>query len=154
MCFDPKTENLLPVKASANLALFIEYLDLRNVMSLTIKSDRFLLTMYVIEFQIQDLNPNTLQAGSLQAPLPHCLLFPGLKPEPNSNSEKLMKSINPKLHAPMPHLQKDSFSPTNESAGLVNNPKITGATSGKESKKLSVECGLLEDGKSYSSMKN
>ncbi|KAJ9071033.1 hypothetical protein DSO57_1001281 [Entomophthora muscae] len=51
----------------------------------------------------------------------------------------------------MPCLQKNLVSPVNESAGLANNLKITRATSGKELKKLSVECGLPEDDKSCGS---
>ncbi|KAJ9073133.1 hypothetical protein DSO57_1019765 [Entomophthora muscae] len=48
----------------------------------------------------------------------------------------------------MPHLQKDHVRHTNENVSLANNPEITGATSGKELKKPSVECGPPEDDKS------
>ncbi|KAJ9084157.1 hypothetical protein DSO57_1027285 [Entomophthora muscae] len=40
--------------------------------TLIVKSDKFLLTMHVIESQIRDLNPNTLRDASLQAQLPGC----------------------------------------------------------------------------------
>ncbi|KAJ9060886.1 hypothetical protein DSO57_1026203 [Entomophthora muscae] len=88
---------------------------------------------------LRDLNLDILWADSLQAQLPDCLLFSGLKPESNLSSVKLLMPISLEPPAPMPPLQKNPASPTNGSTGLVNDPKITGATAAGELKKLPVE---------------
>ncbi|KAJ9070444.1 hypothetical protein DSO57_1007905 [Entomophthora muscae] len=108
--------------------------------------------MHVVESQLWNSNPKTLQAASLQAQLPCCPRFLGLKPEPNLNLEKLLRPTSLELHAPITHLQKDPVSPAKESSGLINNPEITGATSVKELKKLPVECGPPKDDKSSLSL--
>ncbi|KAJ9087962.1 hypothetical protein DSO57_1027820 [Entomophthora muscae] len=96
--------------------------------------------MLIKESWLQDTNPNTLQAASPQAQLPGRLRFPGLKPEPNLSLVKLLMPINLESPEHMLILQKDPVSSTNESAGLSNDPKITGATTAGELQKLPVEC--------------
>ncbi|KAJ9053196.1 hypothetical protein DSO57_1026593 [Entomophthora muscae] len=103
------------------------------------------------EHQLQNLKPKTLQAGSPQAQLPGHLHFSGLKSEPNLTLVKLLRPINLELPAPLPLLQKDPVSPANESTGLAKDPKITGAITAGELKKLPVKCGPPKNDQSYNS---
>ncbi|KAJ9059030.1 hypothetical protein DSO57_1006507 [Entomophthora muscae] len=99
---------------------------------------------------VQNLNPETLRAASSQAQLPSCPRFFGLKPETNSILGEFLRPTN--LEPPMliPCLHKDPVSSANKSADLSNNPGVTETTADeKMKKKLPLECGLLEDDKSY-----
>ncbi|KAJ9080799.1 hypothetical protein DSO57_1021204 [Entomophthora muscae] len=107
--------------------------------------------MIMEESWLHDLNPDTLRAVSLQAQLPSCLRFSGLEPEKNLSLVKLLMFINLESPAPMHILQKNPVSPANGSAGLANDPKITGATAAGELQKIPAEYGLPKDDQSCNS---
>ncbi|KAJ9087769.1 hypothetical protein DSO57_1029896 [Entomophthora muscae] len=92
-----------------------------------ITNDKLLLTMFMEKPQLQDLNPKTLQAASLQ--------FPGLKPERDLNFGESPEPLTPKV----------PVNPTNESTGQAKDPEITWATALGEAKKLPVECTPPKD---------
>ncbi|KAJ9054237.1 hypothetical protein DSO57_1016719 [Entomophthora muscae] len=76
--------------------------------------------MLMEESQLQDSNPDTLQAASPQAQLPSRPRFSGLKPELNLSLVKPLMPISLELLAPMPPLKKNLVSPANRSADLAN----------------------------------
>ncbi|KAJ9083267.1 hypothetical protein DSO57_1036379 [Entomophthora muscae] len=82
--------------------------------------------------QLQDSNPDTLQAGSPQ-------IF-GLEPEQDLTSGNPLKLDESKsLTLTLPTLKVPVYS-TNQRAGLTIEPKITWATTEKEIKKLPIKC--------------
>ncbi|KAJ9084802.1 hypothetical protein DSO57_1020482 [Entomophthora muscae] len=102
-----------------------------------VKSDKLLLTILPGKPQLQDSNPDTLRAASLQ-------IF-GLKPEQYltlENPLKIDESKSPTLTLPTLKVPVNS---TNQQAGQAIDPKITWATTEGETKKLPIERGLPRD---------
>ncbi|KAJ9082392.1 hypothetical protein DSO57_1004961 [Entomophthora muscae] len=98
-------------------------------------------------------NPQNPEGCQPAGPVSRPPAFFGLKPDPNLTLVKLLRPNNLELPEPMPCLQKDPVIPANEIAGLASKPKITGAATAGESKKLSVECRPPRDDKSCNSKK-
>ncbi|KAJ9062478.1 hypothetical protein DSO57_1010267 [Entomophthora muscae] len=108
---------------------------------LHVTSDKLLLTMLNEKPQLQDSNPDILQAASPQ-------IF-GFEPEQDLTSEnplRLDESKSPTLTLPTLNVPVNS---TNQRAGLAIDPKITWATMKGETKKIPIECGPPRDDQSH-----
>ncbi|KAJ9082209.1 hypothetical protein DSO57_1006654 [Entomophthora muscae] len=88
--------------------------------------------MLMEKSQLQESNPKTLWAASLQ--------FPGLKPERDLTLGNLLSLDEQDILASKQPTPKVPVNPTNESAGQAKDPEITWATVAREAKKLPVEC--------------
>ncbi|KAJ9076195.1 hypothetical protein DSO57_1028598 [Entomophthora muscae] len=108
--------------------------DVRDV-----TSDKLLLTMLIGTPPLQDLNPDTLQASSLQDQLPGCLQIFGLEPEQDLTLGNPLKLDEPKPPTLTLPTLKVTVNPTNQWAGQAIDPKITWATTEGETKKLPIE---------------
>ncbi|KAJ9086478.1 hypothetical protein DSO57_1003812 [Entomophthora muscae] len=114
-----------------------------------VTNDILLLTILIGKPQLQDSNPNTLQAASLQDQPPSRPQIFGLKPEQDLTLENLLRLDEQKLLASRPPTPKVPVNLNNERAGQAKNPEITWATAAGEAKKLPMECGPPKDNKSH-----
>ncbi|KAJ9060354.1 hypothetical protein DSO57_1031724 [Entomophthora muscae] len=102
-----------------------------------VTSDKLLSTMLIEKPKLQESNPDTPWAASLQ--------FFGFKPEQDLTLGNLLKLDEPSLPTTMPPALEVPVNPNNQQNRLATDPGIIQATTEKETNELSVRSGPPRD---------